>query len=110
MRSKSELFIAEKLNALKINYHYERPLEGTVEPGTSASGLFLYRRCWRRDFLGASWADGPGELPRRLGVEEDWYAQNGYAEGRNLFTSNEEQIRDIDFIDKLAKTIQKSLE
>ena len=33
VRSKSELLIAEKLNALGVTYHYERPLEGTVEPG-----------------------------------------------------------------------------
>jgi hypothetical protein len=41
--------------------------------------------------------------------KRQWYSQNGYAEGRNLFTTTEEQIRDVDFIDKLAKTVQAEL-
>lgn len=42
--------------------------------------------------------------------KKNWYSLNGYAEGRNLFTSTEEQIRDIDFIDKMARTIQAALQ
>ena len=41
--------------------------------------------------------------------KRQWYAQNGFAEGRNLFTSTEVQIRDMDFIDKTAKTIQVAI-
>jgi hypothetical protein len=52
----------------------------------------------------------PGSMPRRRldGWEwkREWYAQNGYAKGRNLFTTTEEQIRDMDLVDKMAKTIQ----
>ena len=33
VRSKSEFLIAETLHALGIHYQYERPLEGTMQPG-----------------------------------------------------------------------------
>jgi hypothetical protein len=42
--------------------------------------------------------------------KQQWYGQNNFAEGRNLFTSTEEQIRDVNFIDKMAKTIQAALD
>jgi hypothetical protein len=42
--------------------------------------------------------------------KRQWYGQNGFSEGRNLFTSTEEQIRDVNFIDKMAKTVRAALE
>ncbi len=110
VRSKSELLIAEKLNALGIKYYYERPLEGTVEPGRlrpdfsfidDAGNVFLWEHLGRMDQ--ARYREG-------WNWKKNWYSQNGYAEGRNLLTSDEEQIRDIEFVDKMAKDIQKSLE
>jgi hypothetical protein len=41
--------------------------------------------------------------------KRQWYAQNGFTEGKNLFTSTEQQIRDIDFIDKTARAIHALL-
>jgi hypothetical protein len=110
VRSKSELLIAEKLNVLGIKYHYERTLEGTIEPGRlrpdfsfidDAGEVILWEHLGRMDQ--ARYREG-------WAWKKNWYSLNGYAEGRNLFTSTEEQIRDIDFIDQMAKTIQKSLE
>jgi hypothetical protein len=109
VRSKSELLIAEKLHALGINYQYERFLEGTIRPGRlrpdfsfidDAGNVLLWEHLGRLDR--ADYRDG-WEWKRQ------WYSQNGYAEGRNLFTSTEEQIRDVDFIDKLAKKVQADL-
>jgi UvrD-like helicase C-terminal domain len=110
VRSKSELLIAEKLFSLGVNYQYERVLEGTVRPGRlrpdfsfvdDAGNLILWEHLGRMD-----------RADYRAGWEwkRQWYAQNNYAEGRNLFTSTEEQIRDVNFIDKLAKAIQAALE
>jgi AAA domain/UvrD-like helicase C-terminal domain len=110
VRSKSELLIAEKLNALGMKYHYERVLEGSVEPDRlrpdfsfidDAGEVILWEHLGRMDRADyrAGWA-----------WKQNWYSQNGYAEGRNLFTTTEEQIRDVDFIDKMAKTIQRALE
>jgi hypothetical protein len=42
--------------------------------------------------------------------KRQWYAQNGFIEGKNLFTSTEQQIRDIDFIDKAATIIRGLVE
>ena len=110
VRSKSELLIAEKLRALGINYQYERIVEGTTRPGRlrpdfsvvdDAGNLIIWEHLGRMD--GADYRDG-WEWKRQ------WYAQNGYAEGRNLFVTTEEQIRDMDLVDKMAKTIQAALE
>jgi hypothetical protein len=110
VRSKSELLIAEKLFSLGMNYQYERVLEGGVRPGRlrpdfsfvdDAGNLILWEHLGQMD-----------RADYRSGWEwkRQWYAQNNYAEGRNLFTSTEKQIRDVNFIDKLAKTIQTALE
>ncbi|HYM00800.1 MAG TPA: ATP-dependent RecD-like DNA helicase, partial [Blastocatellia bacterium] len=109
VRSKSELLIAEKLYSLQMNYQYERILEGTTRPGRlrpdfsfvdDAGNLLIWEHLGRLDRVdyreGWKW-------------KQEWYAQNGYAEGRNLFTSNEEQIRDVEFIDKMARKIQALL-
>ena len=110
VRSKSELLIAEKLFSLGMNYQYERVLDGTVRPGKlrpdfsfvdDAGNLILWEHLGRMDR--ADYQDG-WEWKRQ------WYAQNNFVEGRNLFTSTEEQIRDVVFIDRMAKTIQSDLE
>ncbi|NEV75924.1 AAA family ATPase [Rhodopseudomonas sp. BR0C11] len=110
VRSKSELIIAEKLNSLGIKYSYERPLEGIHEPGQlrpdfsfvdDGGNVFLWEHLGRMDLAryreGWTW-------------KKHWYSQNGYSEDSNLFTSTEEQIRDIRFIDDLAHRIQKLLD
>jgi hypothetical protein len=110
VRSKSELLIAEKLFGLGINYQYERLVDGTMRPGKlrpdfsfldDAGNLILWEHLGMMDR--ADYRDG-------WKWKQQWYAQNNYAEGRNLFTSTEEQIRDVSFIDRIAKTIQAALE
>jgi hypothetical protein len=109
VRSKSELLIAEKLHALGIDYHYERVLEGSIEqrrlrPDFSfiddTGNVILWEHLGRMDR--ASYREG-------WEWKKNWYSLNGFTEGLNLFTSTEEQIRDVDFIDKLAREIQKML-
>jgi hypothetical protein len=110
VRSKSELLIAEKLFALGMNYQYERILEGTTRPGRlrpdfsfvdAAGDLLVWEHLGRIDRV--DYRDG-------WKWKREWYTQNGYVEGKTLFTSTEEQIRDFNFIEKMAKTIQQSLE
>ena len=109
VRSKSEVLIAEKLHALGMPYHYERVLEGNLEPGRlrpdfsfidDAGEVILWEHLGRMDR--ATYREG-------WAWKKNWYSLNGFTEGRNLFTSTEEQIRDIYFIDKLAKQIQQAL-
>ena len=109
VRSKSELLIAEKLNSLGIPYLYERPLEGTTRPGRlrpdfsfidDAGGVLLWEHLGRLD--SADYREG-WEWKRQ------WYAQNGYAEGTNLFTTTEEQIKDMNFIEGMAQKIRERL-
>jgi ATP-dependent exoDNAse (exonuclease V) alpha subunit len=109
VRSKSELLIAERLNTLGIKYHYERPLEGTLEPGRlkpdfsfidDTGELFLWEHLGRMDQ--AKYREG-------WAWKKNWYSLNGFSENHNLFTSTEEQIRDVGFIEKLAKKIQDAL-
>lgn len=88
VRSKSELVIANYLysNGLE-EYEYERPLEGEVALGKL-----------RPDF---SFIDDAGDVViwEHLGMmdrddyrrgwewKKEWYKQNGYTEGKNLFTT-----------------------
>ncbi|MBN8977675.1 MAG: AAA family ATPase [Rhizobiales bacterium] len=109
VRSKSELLIAEKLNSLDMNYQYERPLDGTIRSGRV-----------RPDF---SFIDDAGEvfIWEHLGMldqtkyregwewKQRWYAQNGFTEGKNLFTSTEQEIRDVAFVEKTAQAIRARL-
>jgi hypothetical protein len=110
VRSKSERLVAEKLHALGINYHYERTLEGTLERGRlrpyfsftdDAGEVIIWEHLGRMDQ--AKYREG-------WAWKKNWYSLNGFAEGRNLFTSTEENIRNIDFIDKQARQIQRALE
>lgn len=110
VRSKSELLIAEKLNTLGINYQYERPLEGSTRAGRlrpdfsfvdDAGEIILWEHLGRLDL--AKYREG-------WEWKQKWYLQNGFIEGKNLFTTTEEQIRDIEFIDKTAKAVRLLLE
>lgn len=110
VRSKSELLIAEKLNTLGINYQYERPLQGTAREGRlrpdfsftdDAGNIVLWEHLGRMDR--ADYREG-WEWKRQ------WYAQNSFTEGRNLFTTTEMQIRDMNQIDEVARRIQAALE
>jgi hypothetical protein len=96
VRSKSELVIANKLFQLRIDYHYERPLEGDTQPGRL-----------RPDF---SFIDAAGDLVlwEHLGLMSrpgyrsgwqwklNWYKQNGFELGRNLFTTEDDAKGGLD--------------
>jgi hypothetical protein len=110
VRSKSEVLIAEKLNTLGIAYQYERPLEGTTRAGRlrpdfsfvdDSGNVVLWEHLGRMDK--ANYREG-WEWKRQ------WYAQNGYTEGKNLFTTTEQQIRDMDMVEQTAKKIQGALQ
>ena len=89
VRSKSELAIANYLDSIGLRTFYERPLEGTERPGRL-----------KPDF---SFVDDAGEviLWEHLGMldradyrrgwewKKKWYQENGFAEGKNLFTTSE---------------------
>jgi hypothetical protein len=99
VRSKSELVIANMLFHLQgglENYHYERPLEGSVE-----------RHVLRPDFTFIDPAGDPilwehlGMLSRddyRQGWEwkKDWYAKNGFVLGQNLFATQDDERCGLD--------------
>jgi hypothetical protein len=85
VRSKSELLIAEKLCTLGINYQYERPLDGVTRQGRlrpdfsfvdDAGNVIVWEHLGRMDR--ADYRNG-WEWKRQ------WYAQNGFTEGHNLF-------------------------
>ena len=110
VRSKSELVIANHLRSMGLQYHYERPLEGTARPGRL-----------RPDF---SFIDDSGEVIvlEHLGMLDrstyreswdwklDWYTANGYTEGVNLFTTDEVGGLDMESISKVARQIQSALD
>lgn len=96
VRSKSELVIANMLYSMGIDYYYERPLEGTIEPGKrwpdftfiDPAGEAIvwehlgmlsredYRRSWERKLA--------------------WYEKNGYALDQNLFTTQDDERGGLD--------------
>ncbi|MEV7226952.1 ATP-dependent RecD-like DNA helicase [Polymorphospora sp. NPDC051019] len=90
VRSKSEVVIANLLHAAGVDYHYERPLNGTSVPGTV-----------RPDFTFID-AGGDPVVWEHLGMldrpgyraawerRREWYVTNGYVEGQTLFTSRED--------------------
>lgn len=96
VRSKSELVIANKLWQMGIDYEYERPVKGEIIPGKM-----------RPDF---SFVDPAGDyiLWEHLGMlfrddyrkswewKKDWYAKNGYIEGKNLFTTQDDDNGGLD--------------
>lgn len=112
VRSKSELVIANMLFQLGIPYEYERVLDGT----TAAGRL-------RPDFSFVT-ADGDLLVWEHLGMlsrpdykrgwewKRAWYQKNGFAEGKTLFTSTEEDGKGLDSAElkKMALTIRALLE
>ncbi|MEZ4495126.1 MAG: hypothetical protein R3C29_17655, partial [Dehalococcoidia bacterium] len=112
VRSKSELVIANMLFQLGISYEYERVLDGT----TAAGRL-------RPDFSFVT-ADGDLLVWEHLGMlsrpdykrgwdwKRAWYQQNGFTEGKTLFTSTEEDGKGLDSAElkKTALVIKGLLE
>lgn len=96
VRSKSELVIANMLFQLGIPYDYERICDGTAAPGRL-----------RPDFSFVT-ADGDLIVWEHLGMlsrpdykrgwdwKREWYARNGFVEGRTLFTSTEDAQNGLD--------------
>jgi hypothetical protein len=102
VRSKSELVIANILKNAGIEYRYERPLEGTDRQGR-----------FHPDF---TFTDPAGDLIlwEHLGMlshpdyreswqaKREWYQANGFVEGRNLFTTANDERGGLD--SKLLET------
>lgn len=96
VRSKSELVIANMLFQLGIPYEYERVCEGTTAPGRL-----------RPDFSFVT-ADGDLIIWEHLGMlsrpdykrgwdwKREWYARNGFVEGKTLFISTEDAKNGLD--------------
>jgi hypothetical protein len=96
VRSKSELVIANMLFQLGIPYEYERVCEGTTVPGRL-----------RPDFSFVT-ADGDLIIWEHLGMlsrpdykrgwdwKREWYARNGFVEGKTLFISTEDVRNGLD--------------
>lgn len=112
VRSKSELVIANLLVHHAIPYEYERVYDGTVAAGRV-----------RPDFSFVT-ADGDLIVWEHLGMlsrpdyrrgwewKRTWYQQNGFVEGKTLFTSTEEDGKglDSDVLEQTALTIKALLE
>jgi hypothetical protein len=112
VRSKSELVIANILFQLGIPYEYERVCDGTAAPGRL-----------RPDFSFVT-ADGDLIIWEHLGMlsrpdykrgwdwKRAWYQKNGFADGKTLFTSTEEDGKGLDSAElkKTALTIKALLE
>lgn len=110
VRSKSELVIANYLHNAGLQYQYERPLEGVSRPGRL-----------RPDF---SFIDDSGDVVilEHLGMldrseykkswdwKRDWYRDNGYIEGQNLFTTQEKQGLDMAVIAEVVDQIRLALD
>lgn len=115
VRSKSELVIANKLWHLKIEYEYERPLEGR-DPDSGRV------RKIRPDF---SFIDPGGDVViwEHLGMlarpeyregwewKRRWYDANGYSEGVNLFTSQDDERGGLNSqeLEPIAERVQAAL-
>lgn len=91
VRSKSEMVIANLLygNDPPIQYEYERPLRGEIREGilrpdfsftTAAGDIIIWEHLGMMD-----------KPDYRAGWEwkREWYRENGFIEGENLFTSTE---------------------
>jgi hypothetical protein len=113
IRSKSELAIAIELQRLGMwdRCYYERPLDGTVVPG---------RLCPDFTFIDAA---GDPVIWEHLGMLDkqsyrdswawklDWYNQNGFKLGENLFTTEDNVAGGLDQaeITKVAQEIDSLL-
>jgi ATP-dependent exoDNAse (exonuclease V) alpha subunit len=96
VRSKSELVIANMLHHMNIPYEYERQLEGTKEPGKlrpdftfiDASGEPII---W--EHLGML---GRADYAKSWEWKKAWYQKNAFVEGKNLFTTTENDRSGLD--------------
>ncbi|MHB8875706.1 MAG: AAA family ATPase [Myxococcaceae bacterium] len=108
VRSKSELVIANMLFQLGVEYEYERVCEGTTEPGrlrpdfsfTAADGDLLV---W--EHLGMLNRE---DYKRGWEWKRQWYGKNGFAEGKTLFSSQDDERGGLDSAElrKTALTIK----
>lgn len=101
VRSKSELVIANLLADLGMPYEYERPLEGEIIPGTirpdfsfetPAGDVIVWEHL---GMLGSRTYQNAWEWKR------EWYSQNGFEDGRNLFTTHDREDGGLDSQDIL---------
>lgn len=109
VRSKSELVIANKLFSLDMEYQYERIIEGVTRPGklrpdftfTDPAGDVII---W--EHLGML---GRDDYRRGWEWKKDWYKENGYQEGVNLFTTADDENGGLDSkdIECVAKAIRE---
>jgi hypothetical protein len=109
VRSKSELVIANHLYGLRLPYQYERPLEGTAASGRlrpdfsfvdDAGDVFLWEHLGllRRDDYRRAWE-----------WKREWFRKNGFVEGKDLFTTSEDDGLDMRAVDAVAGKIQEAL-
>jgi hypothetical protein len=108
VRSKSELVIANHLFGVDLRYEYERPLEGVAVPGrlrpdfsfvSDAGDVIIWEHLGmlNRDDYRRGW-----EWKKR------WYEENGFVEGRNLFTTADDDHGGLDSrpIERTAENIR----
>lgn len=112
VRSKSELVISNLLYEKDLKHEYERPFEGTTEPGRM-----------RPDFSFVA-LDGDLIIWEHLGMlhradyregwewKKEWYRKNGYIEGENLFTSRDDERGGLDSgpLEEIAMKIKDLVE
>ena len=108
VRSKSELVIANKLYSMNVEYQYERILEGVNRPGklrpdftfTDPAGDVIV---W--EHLGMM---GRDDYRRGWEWKKEWYSDNGYILGENLFTTADDEIGGLDSkeIEKVANAVK----
>lgn len=109
VRSKSELVIANKLFSMGMEYQYERIIEGSNRAGklrpdftfTDPAGDIII---W--EHLGML---GRDDYRRGWDWKKGWYAENGYIEGTNLFTTADDEHGGLDSkkIEEVAMEIQR---
>ena len=109
VRSKSELVIANYLHKEGLQYHYERPLLGDAVLGrlrpdfsfiTDAGDVILWEHLGMldRDDYRKGW-----EWKRK------WYLDNGFVEGKTLFTTSEGPGLNMDDVTKVTKKVLTAL-
>lgn len=110
VQSKSELAIANYLASIGLDYHYNRLLRGTTTSGhvrpdftflTDAGEPVLW------EHLGMLDRD---DYKRGWEWKREWYKQNGYEEGVNLFSSTEGPGLDMEAVARVAADVRAALE
>ncbi len=109
VRSKSELVIANYLYSVGLQYQYERPLEGSKAVGRlrpdfsfvdDSGDVFVW------EHLGM--LDRP-DYVRSWEWKKKWYEENGFQEGKNLFTTTESNGLDMKDIEGIADRVRAAL-